>query len=283
MRDRRRSASGVSVCVLTGLGINTEREMAHAFELVGASASIVHVNDLLGEPGGLGSFAILAVPGGFSYGDHIGSGAMLAARMARQLRDPLRRFVDAGGLIIGVCNGFQVLVRLGLLPALDGEWRQQVALVPNDSGRFEDRWVRVAFGSPQCLWTRQLTPLDLPVRHGEGRMVADDATLVRIEEAGLVAARYIGSDRNCESVVTTATGDQLPYPDNPNGSRRAIAGLCDPSGQVFGLMPHPEAYLYRQLHPLWRRRVGNADPAASASDDALQLFRNAVAHAIASG
>ena len=276
-RSRQRPAKDAtaSACVLSGLGINTEQEMAHAFGLAGAGARIIHVNDLMAEPETLTTFAILAVPGGFSYGDHIGSGVMLAARMARQLRDPLRRFVDAGGLVLGVCNGFQVLVRLGMLPASDGEWRQEVALVHNSSGRFVDRWVRVAFGSPHCVWTRGLAPLDLPVRHGEGRLVTDDTTLARMKATGLVAARYTGPDNGSH--------DPLPYPANPNGSRGAIAGLCDPSGRVFGLMPHPEAYLYPQLHPLWRRRTGRADPERPPTDDALQLFRNAVAHVSASG
>ena len=260
----------VRVCVLTGLGINTEREMAHAFGVAGATPRVVHFNDLAAEPEALESFTILALPGGFSYGDHIGSGAMLAARMARYLADPLRRYVDRGGLVLGVCNGFQVLVRLGMLPAKDGKWSQQVALVHNDSGRFEDRWVRVTFGRSRCIWTGGLAQLDLPVRHGEGRLVVDDQTLATIDERGLVAARY-----------TTPGGatphNDAPYPANPNGSRAAIAGLCDPTGQVFGLMPHPEAYLYPQLHPLWRRRHDD-DGTLQPTGDALQLFRNAVAY-----
>ena len=262
----------VQVCIVTGFGINTEREMALAFELAGARAACLHLNDLVADPARLAEFGIFAVPGGFSFGDHLGSGAMLAALMARTLREPLAAFIDRGGLVLGVCNGFQVLVRMGLVPGLDG-WAQSVALVHNDSGRFEDRWVEVRFdpASP-CLWTRGIERLALPVRHGEGKLVAPDDLLGRIDAAHLGAARYTTTAAQGDSESTT-----VPYPANPNGSLRNLAGLCDPSGQVFGLMPHPEAFLHRHHHPTWR----NAPPEqpTAMDDGALQVFRNAVRHA----
>ncbi len=262
----------VRVCIVTGFGINTEREMALAFELAGARAVCLHVNDLIAAPERLAEFGIFVLPGGFSFGDHIGSGAMLAALMARTLREPLAAFIDRGGLVLGVCNGFQVLARMGLVPGVDG-WAQSVALVHNDSGRFEDRWVDVRFdpASP-CLWTRGIERLALPVRHGEGKLVAPADLLQRVDAAHLGAARYTTPAGQADSGSAT-----VPYPANPNGSLRNLAGLCDPSGQVFGLMPHPEAFLHRHHHPTWR---GAPPEQLTAMDDgALQLFRNAVNHA----
>ena len=239
----------VQVGIATGFGINTEREMALAFELAGARAACLHVNDLIAAPERLAEFGIFVLPGGFSFGDHLGSGAMLAALMARTLREPLAAFIDRGGLVLGVCNGFQVLVRMGLVPGLDG-WSQTVALVHNDSGRFEDRWVEVRFdpASP-CLWTRGIERLALPVRHGEGKLVAPVHHLRQIDAARLGAARYATPAAQADSGSAT-----VPYPANPNGSQGDLAGLCDPSGQVFGLMPHPEAFLHRHHHPSLAQR-----------------------------
>ena len=254
----------VHVCIITGFGINTDREMALAFELAGARTTCVHVNDLIADPARLARCGIFVVPGGFSFGDHIGSGAMLAALMSRTLRAALRVFIDRGGLVLGVCNGFQVLVRMGLVPGID-RWSQSVALVHNDSGRFEDRWVQVEFDAASpCVWTRGITTLALPVRHGEGKLVAPAEELRRIDAARLGVARYSGAA-------------PVAYPANPNGSLRNLAGLCDPSGQVFGLMPHPEAYLHRYHHPTWRNPAAK-HPAAT-EEGTLQLFRNAVRHA----
>ncbi|MDE0024032.1 MAG: phosphoribosylformylglycinamidine synthase subunit PurQ [Spirochaetaceae bacterium] len=266
-------STGVRVCIITGFGINTDREMATAFGLTGAHPVRVHANDLIADPAALDRFAIFVVPGGFSFGDHVGSGALLAALLRRALREPLTRFVDRGGLVLGVCNGFQVLVRMGLVPGgvAAGGMTQSVALVHNDSGRFEDRWVRVAFDAASpCVWTRGIASLELPVRHGEGKLVASAAQLAAIDAAHLGAARYALP----ATEPAAAGGSPLPYPANPNGSLRDLAGLCDPSGQVLGLMPHPEAFLHRYHHPAWRNATGAA---ASVLDEAaLGLFRNAV-------
>ena len=270
----------VRVCIVAGFGINTDREMATAFELAGATPLRVHVNDLIADPAALDRFAIFVLPGGFSFGDHVGSGALLAALLARALCEPLARFVERGGLVLGVCNGFQVLVRMGLVPAVGAAGAsagaaQSVALVHNDSGRFEDRWVQVAFdpASP-CVWTRGIASLELPVRHGEGKLVGPEAELSAIDAAHLGAARYTSPAAD----PAAAGASPLPYPANPNGSLRNLAGLCDPTGHVFGLMPHPEAFLHRYHHPAWR----NTPPPAAALDQAaLGLFRNAVHHAAA--
>jgi phosphoribosylformylglycinamidine synthase subunit PurQ / glutaminase len=230
------------VCVVTGYGINADEELAVAFEYAGASASRAHVRDVMDDPGLLGRCRIVAFPGGFSFGDHLGSGKVLATILRRSLGETLAAFVKAGGLVIGICNGFQVLVKAGLLPNLSGGSAQEVSLIHNLSGRFEDRWVRVRFAADgPCVWTRGLPDLEMPVRHGEGRFVtAAPRDLAALAAAGLVAARYVGRD-----------GGEPSYPEDPNGSEGHVAGICDPTGRVFGLMPHPEAFLHAENHPEW--------------------------------
>ncbi len=269
MRGRRRSngdGMSVDVLVLAGFGINCEAETAHAFARVGGSPRIVHLNDLIAEPQQLESARILAVPGGFSFGDDVSSGRILANRIRYRLAEPLRGFVGAGHLAIGICNGFQVLVKMGLLPQLDGELRQEVTLTHNDSGRFEDRWVHlVRDADTRCIWLNGIDRLELPIRHGEGKfVVADRDQLARLQASGCLALRYANADH------TSAAGQ---YPENPNGSMDDVAGLCDPSGKIFGLMPHPEAFTERTHHPQWTRQTLPEEGAG------LAIFRNAVDHA----
>jgi phosphoribosylformylglycinamidine synthase subunit PurQ / glutaminase len=254
-----------AVCVITGYGINADEELAVAFERAGARARRVHVRDLMDEPALLSSFAILAFPGGFSFGDHLGSGKVFATLFRRSLGSALPAFVRGGGLVIGICNGFQVLVKAGLLPDRAGQGAQEVSLVHNLSGRFEDRWVRVRFEQDsRCVWTRGLGEMDAPVRHGEGRFVAGSArALAALGGEGLVAARYV-----------TAGGGEPAYPEDPNGSDGHIAGICDPTGRVFGLMPHPEAFLHPENHPTWTS-------GGTRSGDGLRLFVNGVRAAAA--
>ena len=239
--------------ILTGYGINADRELARALEVAGAQVRMLHLNDLLERPEALDEAAILGIPGGFSYGDHVGSGMMLARRL-RALRSRLDRFRERRGLIIGICNGFQVLVKLGMLPDLAGEWRPEVSLVHNERGVFEDSWVTVEFDSTcRSPWLTGLTLMDVPIRHGEGRFVVrDEGVRAALADRGLVALRYVGR--------------------NPNGSLDRIAGIVDTTGNVLGMMPHPEAYLSAQHHPHWRDRA--VDP-----EGGLPLFRNAVRHA----
>ena len=241
--------------ILTGHGLNCAREMALGFSLVGAQPQIVHVNDLAQHD--LQEFDMLVLPGGFSYGDHLGSGRALAQRLLRApLGQAVQRFVDSGKLVWGVCNGFQALVQMGLLPA-------GCTLAPNASQRFECRWVRLAVDpkSP-CLFTRGLTHLELPVRHGEGRLLGNPP-------AHLVPLRY-----------TDPQGQPTQdYPANPNGSPGGAAALCDASGRIFGMMPHPEAFLRWTQHPHWTRtrelhqRQGTSP---NQEGQGLSLFRLAV-------
>lgn len=262
----------ISAIVVTGNGTNCEMEMAHACRLGGFDrVDIVHISELLYGERRLDDYDFLNLPGGFLDGDDLGSAKAGANRIlharvrgsGERLFDQFLRFIAAGKLILGVCNGFQLLVKLGMLPGFDGRYdRQTVTLTYNDSGRFEDRWVHlhVKKGSP-CVFTRGLERLYLPVRHGEGKFVPkDEETRRRLHEEGLVVLTYDDGKGN------PATG---AYPANPNGSVDAIAGICDATGRIFGLMPHPEAYLHRTNHPRWTRED------LPEEGEGLALFRNA--------
>ncbi len=234
------------VCVLRTDGTNCDEETAHAFRMGGAEPWLVHVNQLRANDLRLRDFQILAIPGGFSYGDDIASGKVLAVELMSYLRDQLMEFLaKPHTLILGVCNGFQVLVRLGLLP-----YRQvgtmRVTLAHNARERFECRWVRLRTEKSPCVFLPKAfegTEFELPVAHGEGQLYAEQSELQALEDRHLVALRYISED----GIPTQA------YPANPNGSVHAIAGITDPSGQVFGAMPHFERYVMRTQHPNWRR------------------------------
>ncbi len=263
-------ASEIPVLIITGHGLNCEAESAYAWQQAGATPTRIHLNDLLEQPVRLRDFAALMFIGGFSYGDHMGSGHVFARRVKHHLRTELELFIHAGKLVLGVCNGFQIMVKLGLLPGLGGDYfTQTVALMQNDCGTFQNRWVELRFeSSSPCIFTRGLDRLPLPVRHGEGKIFTlDKALLARIEAAGCVACRY------ADPATGRATQD---FPLNPNGSLNAIAGLCDPTGRIFGLMPHPEAYLFPENHPQWEiQRLENRLPEHGLG---LKLFTNAVNH-----
>ena len=240
--------------ILRTAGTNCELELAHAFELAGATCEFIHINALTKNPSHLDAYDLLGLPGGFSYGDDIAAGRIMATRIRHGLYPAMRRFVASGKPTIGICNGFQLLVKSGLLPGFElpdeQPPKQMVTLADNATPRFVDRWVSLR-SEPQsrCIWTAGLDRFDLPIAHGEGRFVASDQVLDRLDVDGMVAMRY---------------------GHNPNGSMRDIAGICDPSGRVLGLMPHPE----RCTHPAhlfdFTRRDSNAEPAG------LTMFRNAV-------
>lgn len=256
----------VQAMVLTGFGINCERETAEAFRRAGAAPRLVHVNDLVAQPELLEEARVLAIPGGFSFGDDVASGKILANRLRFRLGGAIKRFVEEGKLAIGICNGFQVMVKMGLLPLFDGEFRQEVTVTHNHSGRFEDRWVhlRVNPDTP-CVWLRGIDRLELPIRHGEGNFVPrDEEVRQRLHHMGQTALCYTRPDGE------PACGE---FPFNPNGAVDDIAGICDPSGRVFGLMPHPECFMYRTNHPRWTREDLPAEGAG------LRVFRNAVEYA----
>jgi phosphoribosylformylglycinamidine synthase subunit PurQ / glutaminase len=252
--------------VLAGFGINCDYETAAAFEMAGAAADRIHLNDLIAQPKRFEQYQIFAIPGGFSFGDDVASGKILANRIRFRLGDALNRFVDNGNLAIGICNGFQVMAKMGLLPRFKPGFMQDVTLTHNDSGRFEDRWTYLrSEPGTRCVWLRDVERLELPVRHGEGKFIPRDEEVLRtMLSNGQVALRY-----------RLPNGDPADgaFPANPNGSIADIAGICDPTGRVFGLMPHPEAFVVRTQHPRWTRL---ALPAHGAG---LRLFQNAVDYA----
>ena len=258
--------SKVKALVITGFGLNCEKETTAAFEYVGAEVSMVHLNDLIAGKRSLKEFQILAFIGGFSFGDHLGAGTVFANRVHFRLHDELKEFIAAGKLIIGICNGFQTISRLGIVPALNGNYFvQQAALAHNDSGVFRDDWcVLRANQSSPCVFTKGIELIRLPLRHGEGKFVADADTLKQIEAKNLVAFRYANSDG---SLATE-------FPANPNGSLNSIAGICDETGRVFGLMPHPEAFLSPYNSPTWTADQLKGD--LPKEGDGVAIFRNAV-------
>jgi len=278
------------VAVLTGFGINCDLETMAVFEMAGATAHRVHVNQLVNGVLNLEDYHILAIPGGFSFGDHLGSGRLLGNRLRFGLRQQVRDFVKSGKPVIGICNGFQVLVKMGLLPGDDEVSLQQSAsLTLNDSGHYEDRWVTLEFNheSP-CIWTKGLMRMRTPVRHGEGKFVTPSQELLdQWHSAGQLVCRYIDPNEQYPSAGDKA----LPYPLCPNASMRNIAGVCDPSGLVYGMMPHPEANHSQWLGATWTREGGrtgadHTSPTNSHSRDiatavagqgeGMAMFRNAV-------
>ncbi|MCG3180164.1 MAG: Phosphoribosylformylglycinamidine synthase subunit PurQ [Phycisphaerae bacterium] len=270
--------SKVNALVLRAAGVNCNEETAYALTLGGADCvEQLHVNRLIEKPDALDRFNFLVVPGGFSYGDDISAGRILAKQLELHLGDALRRFVSAGKLVLGICNGFQVLVKAGLLPGLPpmpagptaGGNGQATAganalltITANDRGRFEDRWVHLTPASRRNVFLPAGgPPIYLPIAHGEGKLaVRDAAVLTALQENDLVAVRYASADGSAAGGV---------FPLNPNGAVDDIAGLCDPTGQIFGLMPHPERHSIPTQHPQWTRR--GLKPA-----DGLAVFTNGV-------
>jgi phosphoribosylformylglycinamidine synthase I len=267
----------VKAIVITGNGTNCEMEMAHACRLAGADqVDIVHISRLLYSETRLDDYHFLNLPGGFLDGDDLGSAKAGANRILHarirtersarkeKLQDQFSRFVQAGKLILGVCNGFQLLVKLGTLPGFDGAcFRQAATLSFNDSGRFEDRWVHLKPNpASPCVFTKGVRKLYLPVRHGEGKFMAmDGSALDRLHRNHHVVLQY--SHEDCRTVAAE-------YPANPNGAVDAIAGICNETGRIFGLMPHPEAYLHYTNHPRWTRERLPEEGMG------LALFKNAV-------
>lgn len=250
----------VRTIILRAAGTNCDYETVHAFRLVGSQVDLVHINELVRGEKRLSDYQVLAIPGGFTYGDDIAAGKILANELKHKLIDQIREFVDQGKLILGICNGFQVLVKAGLLPALDGVGEEQKAtLTINDSGRFEDRWVylkRVDKGG--CVFTRGIKEvICLPVAHAEGKFVPKEGVINELWKNDQIVFQYMNPN-----------GRLASYPWNPNGSFQSIAGICDPTGRIMGLMPHPERFVHHTQHPRWTRERLKDE------GDGLAIFRN---------
>jgi phosphoribosylformylglycinamidine synthase len=269
----------VKALVLTGYGLNCDHETAYAFELAGVTADRVHINSLIDGSASLDDYQILAFGGGFSWGDDHGAGVIQAVRMKTNIGDRIVEFIEKGNLILGICNGFQALVNLGLLPGFERDYHSRsVSLTYNDCGNFRNDWVTLKINpdSP-CIFTRGIDRIDLPVRHGEGKFYAESATIKRLIDDQQVVFQYALPDgRTAEGL----------FPFNPNGSIRDIAGICDPTGRVLGLMPHPEAYNHVTNYPNWTRRKEilkrSGKPVRQDITPGISVFKNAADYLSAS-
>lgn len=257
-------------CVLRAAGTNCDKETAFAFLKVGAEVELAHINKFISGQRNFSDYQILAIPGGFTYGDDIAAGKILANELRFKLAQEVKKFIQDGKLIIGICNGFQILVKAGLLPGNDA-WLQEASLTINDSAKFEDRWVylrspvRLFARSPvKCIWVKNIPEIIyLPVAHGEGKFVTQDKeVLQRLKKNKQIVFQY------CDG-----KGGLKGYPDNPNGSQENIAGICDTTGRIFGLMPHPERHINVLQHPRWMQNKNRQ------AGDGLQIFRNGVEYA----
>lgn len=252
------------VIIIRTAGTNCDKETAFAFRAAGADTELVHINELARGEKRLDSYHILAIPGGFTYGDDIASGKILANELRYKMGNHLQEFIKDGKLIIGICNGFQILVKAGLLPNLSGDFKTiEATLTLNDSNKFEDRWVYLRRGKGKCVWTRGIDRIiQLPVAHGEGKFIPKDKRVLdRLKKDGLIALEYVNE-----------SGKRSGYPCNPNGSMENIAGICDNTGRIFGLMPHPERHISMYQNPVWTR----SSKGLEAKADGFEIFVNGV-------
>ena len=245
----------VKAIVLTGYGLNCDYETEYSFRLAGAESCRIHINELINNKNLLKESHVLAFIGGFSWADDHGAGVILASKIRNHLFDEIQEFIESGKLIIGICNGFQALVNLGLLPGIDGNfWERKVALTYNDSGNFIDKWVKLKVNpASPCIFTKGISSIELPIRHGEGRFYAPEEIIDNIIQNNQVV---------------------LQYRENPNGSMGDIAGICDPNGRILGLMPHPEAFNHVTNHPDWTREKN----ISLDKGEGIRIFENAVTY-----
>lgn len=250
------------VLVLRAPGTNCDQETGFAFERAGGIVDFVHINALIESPNRLGQYQIFCLPGGFSYGDDIAAGRILANQLHQRLGDLLNRFRDQQKLILGICNGFQVLIKSGLLVENDSQGLL-TTLTWNEHGRFIDAWVNLRVDDDRCVFLRDVDQMYLPIAHAEGKFVVRSETvLVHLSNNHQLALKYCRPD---------GSNGQVPFPYNPNGSMAHVAGVCDETGRVFGLMPHPERHIDGTQHPRWTRR------GAAAKGDGNAIFENAIA------
>lgn len=271
--------SAPRVCVLRAPGTNCDVETATAFELAGATAERIHLFRLLENPAQLSDFQILCVPGGFSYGDDLGAGVIFSRQLRGQLNEAMREFLQKDKLVLGICNGFQTILKAGLVmrrgidDSEESPLEKQLTLTWNQNGRYTDRWVRLKVTSPKSVFLQGLDEFDVPMAHAEGRIAVEDETVLTSLRSDNAIALCYWSPKAAE--LAAVSGDPtnigiLPEPENPNGSLANIAGLSDSTGRVLGLMPHPERFLFATQHPQWTRMERRGE------GDGIQVFRNAV-------
>jgi len=262
--------------ILRAPGTNCDEETAHAFQLAGAEPERVHVNRLIENPALAARYQILCVPGGFSFGDDIAAGRILATRLRRHLSGMIDEFVygKRDCLVLGICNGMQVLMQLGVLTEdladPESSTPRAATLTWNQHGRFETRWVHLSVDETPCVFLRDIKQMYLPMAHAEGNFVAANETVLqKLKSQGRLAVRYHDPNR-VDGVNDDAV---LDFPHNPNGAQANVAGVCDASGRVFGLMPHPERHIDPTHHPYWTRRDEQPE-----FGDGMAMFRNAVSY-----
>ncbi|QDU81832.1 Phosphoribosylformylglycinamidine synthase [Polystyrenella longa] len=261
------------VCVLRAPGTNCDLETAHAFELAGGTADRHHINQLLANPHLLEEYQVLCIPGGFSYGDDIGAGVIFSRQLRNQLGDAIHKFLEGDKLVLGICNGFQVLLKSGILPGGSTTWppaeesEPDATLTWNLNGRYTALWTRLKVASSNNVFLRDIDTIEMPIAHAEGRLVVrDESLLQQWSDQQQIALQYTGE------ADQPVSHDVLAYPQNPNGSTANIAGLSDPSGRVLGLMPHPERFLFATQHPQWTRLRLEGEGAG------MKLFHNAISY-----
>lgn len=257
--------------IITGYGINCEEETAKCFDMSGATSEIVHINDLISEDKKMSDYQIMAFPGGFSYGDDTGSGNAFANKLKNHLNDDLLSFANEDKLIIGICNGCQIVTNLGLIPALNNNYgERQVALMHNKTARYECRWIYMKNTSENGIWTRGIDVLHVPVAHGEGNFYMESETYEKVQAGNQIAFKYVTEDGQ-------PANEQ--YPSNPNGSMHDIAALTDPSGRIIGIMPHPErfnSFVNEEGWQLKKEALIRADKPLPKEGEGLKIFKNAI-------
>ena len=250
----------INVLVLTGYGINAEKELAYAFKMAGGNTDIIHLEDIIRNKKSLQKYQIIAFPGGFSFGDHIASGKVFANIVKNNLLDDLINFINKDKLIIGICNGFQIITKLGIVPDFENNHNQVVSLIENDSGHFENRWIWIKIEKNNSPWLFDINKLYLPVRHGEGKFVVKDShVLNKLKNNRQIGMKYFNPNSK-----------EIDYPYNPNGSIDNIAGIINKKGNILGLMPHPEAYIFKENHPRWIENHTNEE------EIGLKIFINGI-------
>jgi len=259
------------VLVITGYGLNCEEETAKAFVMSGGDSKIMHINDIIANPKVLDELKIMAFPGGFSYGDDTGSGNAMANKITNNMKEYILKFVEKDNLVAGICNGFQILVNLGLLPAVDKKYgERQAALMPNNSARYQNRWIHIKKVSDKCVWTKGVNMLHVPVAHGEGNFYTEAETLAKMKENDQIVFKYVKEDGS------PANGE---FPINPNGAMEDIAAICDPTGRILGTMPHPERFNSFTNEDGWelkKEKLIREGKSLPKEGEGLIIFKNAI-------